>query len=365
MIDGQGFMWWMRELLQKNPYNRPNLVNFRRVRNSEWTGVKLMNSAYYHLNVRDIDQAYFHDFEIEVDVASQHHLSKLISALPFPLNTDGIDPAGSNILIERVNITNYDDAVAVKPSDKKYKLAQCSENIMVRDMKVWWSVGLTIGSVPAEDDYNCIRNVTFQDSVMHHPYKGIYVKTNPGDTTSMLPGSGGEITDITYDNIEIHNPVWWGIYIGPQQQKQPGGGGPGCMTYPFGGCETNPRIAMNNITLNNIRQYDSLLPPGIIRCNETAECHGFVWNNVHATGLGGWWEFLGLNFISEHVHGEVTDSTPNPGLDGKVHHFKLGKFAKKFLKKEAIKIAKHFICSHLSWLPCEEFGEKLETLYAV
>ena len=79
----------------------------------------------------------------------------------FPFNTDGIDPSGSNILIERVNITNFDDAVAVKPSDKKYRIAQCSENIMVRDMKVWWSVGLTIGSVPAEDDYNCIRNVTF------------------------------------------------------------------------------------------------------------------------------------------------------------------------------------------------------------
>ena len=32
----------------------------------------------------------------------------------YALNTDGIDPAGKNVLIERVNITNYDDAVAVK-----------------------------------------------------------------------------------------------------------------------------------------------------------------------------------------------------------------------------------------------------------
>lgn len=34
----------------------------------------------------------------------------------FPLNTDGIDPYGSNVLIENVNFTNFDDAVAVKPS---------------------------------------------------------------------------------------------------------------------------------------------------------------------------------------------------------------------------------------------------------
>ena len=92
-------------------------MNIHSVRNVEWTGIKLQNSPYYHLNCRDIDQAYFHDFEIVVDVASQRHLSKLISALPFPLNTDGIDPAGSNILIERVNITNYDDAVAIKPAN--------------------------------------------------------------------------------------------------------------------------------------------------------------------------------------------------------------------------------------------------------
>jgi len=42
--------------------------------------------------------------------------------------------------------------------------------------------------------------------------KAIYVKTNPGNGT-------GEIKDILYENIKIHFPVWWNIYIGPQQQK--------------------------------------------------------------------------------------------------------------------------------------------------
>ena len=232
-------------------------------------------------------------------------------------------------------------------------------------MEVHWSVGLTIGSVPAINDYNCIRNVTFKDSTMYHPLKGIYVKTNPGDTTSMLPGSGGEITDITYDNIEMYHPVWWGIYIGPQQQKQPDGTGPGCMFYPIGGCETNPRIAMNNITLNNIREHDSLLPPGIIRCNETNECTGFVWHNVHATGFAGWWEFLGINFISEHVHGDVRDSVPDPQLDGGVHNYDIGKIAKKLIKKEAIKIIKKIACAHFPWLPCEDFGAHLKNLYDI
>ena len=54
----------------------------------------------------------------------------------FPFNTDGIDILGRNVLIERCNITNYDDAVAIKPlkRDNDKSLYKCSENIMVRDM---------------------------------------------------------------------------------------------------------------------------------------------------------------------------------------------------------------------------------------
>ena len=128
----------------------------------------------------------------------------------------------------------------------------------------------------------------------------------------MLPGSGGEISNIVYDNIEIHMPLWWGIYIGPQQQKEPDGSGDGCMTYPIGGCTTQPLITVSNITLNNIRQYGSLLPPGIIRCNETNPCKGFVFNNVKASG---WWKFLKLGYITEHIEGVVTHSDPAPAFN--------------------------------------------------
>ena len=88
---------------------------------------------------------------------------------------------------------------------------------MVRDSYIGFGVGASIGSVPPDDRYNCIRNVTFRNIVIHHPFKAIYVKTNPGTTKSMLPGSGGEISNIVYENIEIHLPIWFGIYIGPQQ----------------------------------------------------------------------------------------------------------------------------------------------------
>ena len=133
----------------------------------------------------------------------------------YPLNTDGIDPEGRNILIERINITNYDDAVAVKPLQADHHRLKCTEDIMVRDIIVHYSTGFAIGAVFPKDDHACVRNVTFKDSVFYTPFKALYIKTNSGKTESMLPGSGGEITNIVFDNIEIHNPIWWGIYIGP------------------------------------------------------------------------------------------------------------------------------------------------------
>ena len=133
-----------------------------------------------------------------------------------PLNTDGIDPRGRNALIERINITNYDDAVAIKEMHGYGKYANCSENIIVRDCNVWFGVGMTIGSMLPKTDFSCVRNVQFLNHKFYHPFKAVYVKNNPGKTDSMLPGSGGEVSNILYDNLEIHKPLWFAIYIGPQ-----------------------------------------------------------------------------------------------------------------------------------------------------
>lgn len=113
--------------------------------------------------------------------------AQLLPNLPSPtlpmyaLNTDGIDPQGSNILMERLNITSYDDAIAIKAIVAGTKeISNCTENVMIRDINVYWSTGLTIGSViPHDGQGACIRNVTFKDSKVYHPFKGIYIKNDP------------------------------------------------------------------------------------------------------------------------------------------------------------------------------------------
>jgi len=235
----------------------------------------------------------------------------------FPLNTDGIDPSGKNIYIHDVKITNFDDAVAVKPAHSNNQVATCAEEILVERATVVFGIGMTIGSVPPSTHYACVRNVTFRDVDFHYPIKSIYVKTNPGYT------GNGEIQNILYENMSINFPIWWNIYIGPQQQKQPGGDGPGCMFYPLGGCETQPRINVDNIILRNITSNSGFLPPGIIRCNETNPCTGFEFTDVH---VDGWWnqgifKFIKIGYISQFAYGTQTRSRPSPKLlaeDGSV-----------------------------------------------
>lgn len=165
---------------------------------------------------------------------------------------------------------------------------------------------MTIGSVPPNIQHHCIRNVTFRNINFWFPLKAIYVKSNPGHV------GDGIIENILYENIWIFEPVWWNIYIGPQQQKQPDGGGPGCMLYPLiKECETQPRITMRNITLRNIESIGGVFP-GIIRCNETNPCTDINFENVHVDGLFSKFKY---GFIVENVYGKVVNSYPDPGFN--------------------------------------------------
>jgi polygalacturonase len=72
---------------------------------------------------------------------------------------------------------------------------------------------MSIGSISPSTSYNCIKNVTFRNIKMTKPLKGIYIKTNPGDT------GAGIVSNINYINFTMDTPIWWAIYIGPQQMK--------------------------------------------------------------------------------------------------------------------------------------------------
>lgn len=121
--------------------------------------------------IHDMVNVLVQNLTVFVDMATQMRLMEQFgllrtvgnTSLPWAaLNTDGIDPSGRNITIRGCSITNFDDAVAAKPLSGRNFNAQCTEDVLVEDMQITYSVGMTIGSVPPDPLHNCVRNVTFR-----------------------------------------------------------------------------------------------------------------------------------------------------------------------------------------------------------
>lgn len=124
-IDGRGYHWWMIEWLRLKklrPSNsaRPHMMNIERCSNFKIHDLTLKNSPCFHIRI--VESFYFdiYNLDIKVNATAQFNLAKKFSAegvVPlFPLNTDGIDPAGKYFHIWNITVQNYDDVVVPKPS---------------------------------------------------------------------------------------------------------------------------------------------------------------------------------------------------------------------------------------------------------
>ena len=349
-IDGQGYDWWWHVIITDHDH-RPHLVMMDTCSDIHITNLMFLDSPQFHLRLYHIMDVVIRNITIFVDIGKQKellhksgrwipfkskneqeldlisilrkdpHLEKMLSNLPpelekilealgvptFPLNTDGIDPKGKNVLIENVNITNFDDAVAVKPASEGDPFSSCSQNMTIRNSVVAYGVGMTIGSVPPSDNVNCVKDILFENIRFEHPIKALYIKSNPGDHGT------GVIDSITYRNITAKYPLWYPIWIGPQQQEQPGTAGTGCsFFYPIvDECPTQPRVSITNILLENISFVDGVTLPGVLLANATTPYTGFKFNNVTSHGVVDGEFLLQQNYVCKNVQG-TGDSLTTP-----------------------------------------------------
>ena len=105
---------------------------------------------------------------------------------------------------------------------------------------------------------------------------------------------------------------------------------------------------MRDITLKNITIHDAILPPGIVRCNETHPCTEMVFENVQADG---WWRHIRANYFVDYAYGTVTNSHPKPrmiqpdgdGFVGDDHEFQMvhmfAKWVESLFKGETTGVA--------------------------
>lgn len=281
----------------------------------------------------------------------------------FPFNTDGIDVAGADVIVEHIVVSNWDDVVAVKPSELLSPPASvpaianwgdwCTRNVMIRNVTTLFGGGISVGSVHPSEKLPCVKDVVFKNIEMFRPVKGPYVKPDLApDYCARKQNCAALIANVTFENVDMlsgGSPTWWRrfereqrsrggasidprqpranwqrlrqrqgrlianslskfiawltrpaeaspvcrarwfvnvlcfswpIYIGTQQQEEPGGAGNGL--WP----RTEPLCTVVNVTLRSIRARGGVWPQSAaaIRCNSTNPCTGIHLENVSIRG---------------------------------------------------------------------------------
>ena len=111
------------------------------------------------------------------------------------------------------------------------------------------------------------------------PGERSYIKSNPSCDGQKV----AIIEDILFEDVRIESPRWWAIWIGPQQQHEPGQAiGEKCaLTFPIDKhCPTQACVSFRNITLRDVLISKPWLSPGVILGNASNPMQGLVFDNV-------------------------------------------------------------------------------------
>ncbi|KAG7347940.1 glycosyl hydrolase family 28 protein [Nitzschia inconspicua] len=324
IINGNGKGWWddvIAGRIHEHEYTRPRLIHIIEAEDVMVEKLTLLNSPYWTLTVEAV-RAEVRHVNVIVDRELQAHLyakyeddsaitSPFLSVrnstrtapfeFPIPiddlpdwigrkmrqpqdLNTDGVDPIGQDIWIHDCIIQNADDSIAVKPSKRGRlytRLPDCTNNVTMSNL-VLTGFGASIGSVGPIRNHHCVDNITFRNITMPGTGKGIYIKSNGASCVNQ----SSQITNILYEHVDIIEPFWWAIWIGPQQQHQPGDTlGYNCpIFWPLPGsevCPTQGCTLFENITLRHINIFHPLISPGVIWGNSTNPMKNITIENLN------------------------------------------------------------------------------------
>ena len=168
VIDGQGSTWWGDAASQ-----RPFLLDFQNSSTLAFTGVTLLNSPMENLAFNNTNNVTVNGITVSAPADSP--------------NTDGIDPAGYNYLIENSNISTGDDDIAVKPQNSPVS------NIVITHDTIESGHGISVGG-ETNDGLNgmTVSHITFSGTT-----NGLRLKAGIGN--------GGLVENITYSDISMQN----------------------------------------------------------------------------------------------------------------------------------------------------------------
>ena len=156
-INGQGAGWWAGVINKTLTITPGHLIEFMWSADIEVAGVTLVDSPFWNTHIWSSTRAWVHDVRVRAPGKSA--------------NTDGFDPdSSSHVLIERVDVSNGDDCIAIKSG--------------------WDGPGVAYG-VPS-------TNITFRDALCDSP-------AGQGNCIAVGSEMSGGVADVFISNITCVN----------------------------------------------------------------------------------------------------------------------------------------------------------------
>lgn len=287
VVDGRGSNYWGVPVVGyvKIGEHRPRLLRFNLSSHLLIEHITFQDSPYHTIYLQGVaDVTLRHISIVARRTPRDGHSFVDLSAF----NTDGIDVGGTNIHVHDVDIWTQDDCIAVK--DNQFPPFESSN--MLFERVNCSGLGLVVGSIGG----TLVRNITFRDSYLHRSVKGLYLKFHNYDTNDwheLVNRTGGLIVDVTYENIQMEEPLQWPIWIGPAQQsddrRHPCKANPCSLCWPqdpYAKCHIVKESSFHNITFANIHINNPIMSPGVIlggSPNQSNMIYNVHFDNVRVT----------------------------------------------------------------------------------
>lgn len=265
VIDGQGARWWKAFLDEKkagtkNAPRRPQLIAFKNCRKVTVEDITTLNPPNTHYSFKHCADLTIRGIKAEAPDESP--------------NTDALNLSNvHDVLIENCSISTGDDNIVLLCSPIKKPTRPGVENVVIRNCRLGFGHGLSIGSYTGGG----VRNVLAENIIFDRTTSGIRMKAGRD--------RGGVVENIRYKNITLRE-VRYPIHITSYYPKTPAHPSKD-LTSP--GVKRNPvwrNITIEDATISNCRNSIVLwgLPDEPIRnisfrnLNVTAESGAMVFH---------------------------------------------------------------------------------------
>lgn len=287
LIDGRGSQWWGIPMIGylQTVENRPRLLRFNTTEDLLIEKIILQDSPYHTLYLDAVNRVEVRDMSI-VARRTEEDGHTWVDLTAF--NTDGIDISGTNVWVHDVDIWVQDDCIAVKDvwdhKESLYNPPYLSANMTFERINAT-GLGFVIGSIQGTH----VKNITFRNSYLHKPVKGIYLKFAKRSKGVRQHNRTSLVEDIFYENITIMEPQQWPIWIGPAQQadsRNPCHPNPCSLCWPMtlgSKCNVVPRNKFSNIALKNVIIHNPQMATGVLLGNADNTIDNVLFDSVRVT----------------------------------------------------------------------------------